>query len=576
MVNWHTVVVYLLPVLAARGQLRPLGFSPKTRDKTQKALTLLAQLLLARRVIFYVLDLVRTFRRNGLKKVGTDTIGLIMRYARQLPIIRDIAAKEKASSLASIKADIIDGAPSCGDDYFSLPSSGLSAATIEQQLKSARGVQQEYDDDKAMGGIYHGEKSDHDMELGVLQGNAMQLFSSTNALYPGVFPGIRKFESEIVSMVVKMMGGDACWSGKDNACGIFTSGGTESVLMSILAHREYYQQWKGIDCPEIIACTSAHAAVDKACHYFGVRLIHVEPDPLTMAMSVETVRREINANTIMIYTSAPSYPHGVVDPIEDLARMAHSYGVGCHVDNCLGGFLYSSLLRQKLVDTKFDLRVPGVTSMSVDIHKYGYAPKGGSCVVYSNPDIRSCGYTTVTDWSGGLYCTHAMGGSRGGHIMAATWATLLHMGIDGYDNEARLVHSTFQKILEGVRNIPGLKIMGNPAMSIVSFTSEEFDIYKVADVMKHLGQWEIARMQRPPCVHVCVSVRTAKIADKWLSDLSKAVGMCQGTEAQGIDGMAGIYGQAGIVPDRSVVSEILKGYLDTLLMTKSSSSSAEV
>lgn len=567
--NWHTTLIYLAPFLATyTNALRLFGYSPTAFHKRKHALTLLAQLLLGRRILFYLYDLVVTTRRVGLKKVGVDTVGFVMKYARRLPYIRDIAAKEKQASLASIKADIIDGAPAVGDDFFTLPQQGLTVQAIKHQLVLARGVQSEYDADRAMGGIYHSEKEADDIALHDLQSEAMKLFSSTNALYPGVFPGIRKFESEIIAMVVDMMGGDQCWSGAENACGIFTSGGTESVLMAALAHRDYYRDVKGITEPEIIACTSAHAAIDKACHYFGIRLIHVEPDPTTMAMSVASVRREINANTILIYTSAPSYPHGVVDPIEDLAALAHSYGVGCHVDNCLGGFLYSSLYRQGLVATPFDLRVKGVTSMSVDIHKYGYAPKGGSSVVYSNWALRSSGYTTVTDWSGGLYCTHAMGGSRGGHMMAAVWSTLLHMGSDGYDKEARLVHRTFQKILKGIVPIEGLQLMGTPHLSVIAFASDVFDIYKVADVMKHLGGWEMARMQRPPCVHICVNVRTAAIADKWLVDLNKAVEMCRGTEAQGIDGMAGIYGQAGIVPDRSVVSEILKGYLDTLLMTR--------
>jgi hypothetical protein len=426
--NWHTTLIYLAPFLATyTNALRLFGYSPTAFHKRKHALTLLAQLLLGRRILFYLYDLVVTTRRVGLKKVGVDTVGFVMKYARRLPYIRDIAAKEKQASLASIKADIIDGAPAVGDDFFTLPQQGLTVQAIKHQLVLARGVQSEYDADRAMGGIYHSEKEADDIALHDLQSEAMKLFSSTNALYPGVFPGIRKFESEIIAMVVDMMGGDQCWSGAENACGIFTSGGTESVLMAALAHRDYYRDVKGITEPEIIACTSAHAAIDKACHYFGIRLIHVEPDPITMAMSVASVRREINANTILIYTSAPSYPHGVVDPIEDLAALAHSYGVGCHVDNCLGGFLYSSLYRQGLVATPFDLRVKGVTSMSVDIHKYGYAPKGGSSVVYSNWALRSSGYTTVTDWSGGLYCkAMGRGGGRGGGCVACILASKTH------------------------------------------------------------------------------------------------------------------------------------------------------
>ena len=401
----------------------------------------------------------------------------------------------------------------------------------------------------------------------------MRLFSSTNALYPGVFPGIRKFEAEIISMVVDMLGGARCWSGAENACGIFTSGGTESVLMATLAHREYFRETYGITQPEIIACTSAHAAIDKACHYFGIKLVHVEPDPVTMSASPASYAREMNANTIMLYTSAPSYPHGVVDPIPEIAGLAKAAGIGCHVDNCLGGFLFSALRRQDgiLPDAlQFDLTVPGVTSISCDMHKYGYCSKGASVVAYANPALRRAGYTTVTDWSGGLYCTHAMGGSRGGHIMAAAWATVLHMGREGYDREARNVHATFRKVVAGVEAIDGLRLMGTPHLSVVAFTSDDFDIYKVADVMKQRGGWELARMQRPPCLHICVNARTASIVDAWLADLRASVERCRDSTAQDVDGMAGIYGQAGIVPDRTVVAEILKGYLDVLLTLKGS------
>ena len=326
--SWHTILVYGIPALGAAGKLPPLGFTPYARHKNRKAFTLLAQLLLFRKVLFYIFDLIRTLRRKGLKTVGVNAVGFIMSYARQLPVVRTIAAKEKQQSLDSIKKDIIDGAPSCGDDFFTLPPQGLPVASISAQLTLARGVQHEYDDDKAMGGIYHGETDESDIALSTIQAEGMKLFSSTNALYPGVFPGIRKFESEIVSMVVDMMGGSECWSGSENACGIFTSGGTESVLMAALAHRDYYRDFFGIDKPEIIACTSAHAAIDKACHYFGIRLIHVEPNPITMAMDVNTVKREINSNTILIYTSAPSYPHGVIDPIEKLGALALSYNIG--------------------------------------------------------------------------------------------------------------------------------------------------------------------------------------------------------------------------------------------------------
>ena len=154
--------------------------------------------------------------------------------------------------------------------------------------------------------------------------------------------------------------------------------------------------------------------------------------------------------------------------------------------------------------------------------------------------------------------------------MAAAWATVLHMGREGYDREARNVHATFRKVVAGVEAIDGLRLMGTPHLSVVAFTSDDFDIYKVADVMKQRGGWELARMQRPPCLHICVNARTASIVDAWLADLRASVERCRDSTAQDVDGMAGIYGQAGIVPDRTVVAEILKGYLDVLLTLKGS------
>eukprot|EP00946_MAST-07B_sp_MAST-7B-sp1_P002410 g2410.t1 len=568
-------LVYALPILGGTGvvPLPQLGFHRRTRHRARKAITLLAQLLLGRAALWAALDKVYALRRNGLRATLVNLVGLAMRYARRLPYIRDVAAKEQAQSLSEIKKSVVDAAPDCGREFAALPLRGVGAPDLREQLQGARSVQREFDQDRAMGGIYHGEHDEDGETLAQVQAGAMQLFSSTNALYPGVFPGIRKFEAEIIAMVVNMLGGEKCWSGAENACGIFTSGGTESVLMATLAHREYFRETRGITQPEIIACTSAHAAIDKACHYFGIKLVHIEPDPLTMSASPASYAQEINANTIMLYTSAPSYPHGVVDPIPEIAALAKAAGIGCHVDNCLGGFLFSALKRQKglLPDNlEFDLTVPGVTSISCDMHKYGYCSKGASVVAYSNKALRRAGYTTVTDWSGGLYCTHAMGGSRGGHIMAAAWATILHMGREGYDREARNVHATFQKVVAGIQSISGLKLMGTPHLSVVAFTSDEFDIYKVADVMKDKGDWELARMQRPPCLHICVNARTASIVDAWLDDLRASVERCRDTSAQEVDGMAGIYGQAGIVPDRTVVSEILKGYLDVLLTLKGS------
>jgi hypothetical protein len=235
--------------------------------------------------------------------------------------------------------------------------------------------------------------------------------------------------------------------------------------------------------------------------------------------------------------------------------------------------------------------------------------KGASCVVYASRAMRRCGYTTVTDWQGGLYASHCSGGSRAGAMMAQTWATLTHLGKDRYDRDAIAIHNTWKKARDAVAAIDGLEIMGKPTACVIAFTSKRFDIYKVADEMKAIGGWEVVRVQRPVGLHLCVSARTPDMIDSWLETLTAAVTKCRDTPAQVTEGMAGIYGQVGaivcvysvlqntdiificlcyqtltcfllplvpyitqpyqasIVPDRSIVNEILETYLDTLLMT---------
>jgi glutamate/tyrosine decarboxylase-like PLP-dependent enzyme len=286
-----------------------------------------------------------------------------------------------------------------------------------------------------------------------------------------------------------------------------------------------------------------------------------------MQLPLGAVRRALTANTILVYTSAPNYPHGVVDDIEAIARIAQRAGVGCHVDNCLGGFLMSALAAQGLLApecSNFDLTVPGVTSISVDVHKYGFAAKGASVVLYSSVALRRSQYTLVTDWPGGLYATPGAGGSRGGCAIAQAWATLTYMGWDAYLRVAKRVHATWTTLRDEIAATPGLRIVGHPAASVVAFTSDVFDIYKVADEMKASGGWEVDRMQRPPCLHICVTAKTEHVAAHWLADLRAASIKCQDSPAQVAEGMAGIYGQASIVPDRSIVSDILASYLDVV------------
>ena len=494
----------------------------------------------------------------GLRGSIMALIGGMIKQLKKLPGLSGVVEAETKQTLKQIEEHVLGHAPDCGKVFLTLPENGLSKSQAVAEIKKARGVQKDFDSGVAPGGIYHHEKE----ELTELQHEAMAIFSCSNALYPGVFPGIRKFESEIISMVLNMMNGDT----SKGHCGCLTSGGTESVLMAVLAHREYFREVYGIVEPEIVATTTSHAALDKACHYFGIKLVHCDPDPITMKSCPKKFKKLITNNTIMLYTNAPSFPHGTIDPIVEIAALAKKYNIGCHVDNCLGAFLLSHMKANGDLkpEENFDMSVDGVTSISVDVHKYGFSSKGCSVVLYANRKLRQGQYTVVTDWPGGLYCTTGAGGSRGGSPIASAWSSLVYNGSKKYRDCAKRIHETFLKLRAGIADVPGVVLVGSPNAAVIAFTSEQFDIYKVADEMKDANGWDVPRMQRPPCCHICVTSKTCDSTDKYLQDLRAAALKCRDTPAQVKDGLAGIYGQAAIVPDRSVVGNILKGYLDVL------------
>jgi sphinganine-1-phosphate aldolase len=471
-----------------------------------------------------------------------------------MPGVGALVEAETAKTLARIE-DFVLGSEADPDAHRELPAKGMAYFELMEKMRKMKSGERRIEEGKAFGGIYHAVGAD----LDELQGKAWALFSSSNALYPGIFRAVRKMEAEIVAMTVKLLGGG------DDACGALTSGGTESILLAILAYREQAKAERGVTAPEVIACATCHSALDKACHYFGVKLVKLAPDD-TYRLPTAAVKRAINRNTIAIYASAPTFPHGVIDPIEDLAALAQAHGVGLHVDNCLGGFLLSFLAKAGAMAKPFDFSVPGVTSISVDIHKYGFASKGASVVLYSSKELRRHQYTIITDWAGGLYCTPTIQGSRSGANIAQAWATLLYMGSEGYERAAREVLAVTTQLKDGISAIPGLRLMTDADACILPFTSDVFNIYTCVDKMAEKG-WDVPSLMRPAGAHICVGERTGAIAEAWLSDLAACAAECMEAPGAVSDGLGGIYGMAGSLPDGEVTT-IMKSYLDTLYKVK--------
>merc|ERR1712232_273817 len=280
--------------------------------------------------------------------------------------------------------------------------------------------------------------------------------------------------------------------------------------------------------------------------------------------------RKMCSNTLLIFASAPSFPQGVIDSVEMLADLALRYDVGMHVDCCLGGFVlpFARMLGSGYAEKvpNFDFECKGVTSISCDTHKYGYASKGTSVILYRNKDLRRAQYFAYPEWTGGLYSTPTIAGSRPGALLACAWASMMSMGEDGYRERAKVILDTTQSLVKHVASIPGLRLLGKPKSMIVCFGSDDFNIYRVGDAMAHKG-WSLNSLQRPACIHPCVTMPVAKHADRFVKDLKEVVQNVlaeYGRANKKEGGTAAMYGKAGSLP-AGTISELLKSYTDCML-----------
>ena len=268
--------------------------------------------------------------------------------------------------------------------------------------------------------------------------------------------------------------------------GLITTGGTGSILHAVLAYREQAAA-RGVTRPNFVKPETGHPAFDKACHLFGIELRVAPIDPAATTVDVAAMADLIDDQTIAIMGSACNYPYGTIDPIPALGDLALERGVGLHVDGCLGGFILPFGEELGLADIPlFDFRVPGVTRISADTHKYGYAFKGSSTLLFRDKALRNGQYFFVSGWTGGKYMSPGIEGSRSGGLIAATWAAMVQLGRDGYRRYAEAIFATAAEMMAAVRSHPELRIMGSPTFCF-SFTSDEFDIYHVNDLMRERG-----------------------------------------------------------------------------------------
>uniref|UniRef100_A0A3B3S335 sphinganine-1-phosphate aldolase n=1 Tax=Paramormyrops kingsleyae TaxID=1676925 RepID=A0A3B3S335_9TELE len=408
-----------------------------------------------------------------------------------------------------------------------LPKLGLSQEDVLEKIKEYDLLSEvQWQKGMVSGTVYSGDEKLTDLLVKVYGD-----FAWSNPLHPEIFPGVRKMEAEVVRMACTL------FHGGPESCGTVTSGGTESILMACKAYRDMAHD-RGIKHPEIVAPMSVHAAFDKAAHYFGMKLIHVPLDPKTMTVNVKVMRRFISRNTAMLVCSAPQFPHGIMDPVEEVAQLALRYCVPFHVDACLGGFLIAFMAKAKFPLAPFDFRVKGVTSISADTHKYGYAPKGSSVILYREQKYRHYQYFVAPDWQGGIYASPSVAGSRPGGIIAACWATMMYMGEDGYVDATRKVIEIARFIEAEIRKVDGVFVFGKPEVSVVALGSKVFDIFRLSNALTSKG-WNLNTLQFPSSIHICVTLLHTKpgVATQFIRDVKEQVAIIMKNPKEKTTGM---------------------------------------
>jgi sphinganine-1-phosphate aldolase len=398
-----------------------------------------------------------------------------------------------------------------------LPAEGRPREEILAQLRAmAKEEDASWETGKCSGTMYCGDHQHYQFLT-----EAFGLFAHVNALQRDMCPSSTNFEGEIIAMALDLF--HAGVVADSEPAGLVTTGGTGSILHAVLSYREHAAQQRGVRQPNLIKPETAHPAFDKACHLFGVDLRRAPIDPVTTGVNVDWVAENIDDDTVAVIGSACNYGYGTVDPIADLGALAGQRGVGLHVDGCLGGFILPFGEELGYDVAPFDFRVPGVTSISADTHKYGYALKGSSTLLFRDKALRNSQYFFLTDWSGGKYFSPGMEGSRSGGLLAATWAAMVSMGRSGYRRYAEAIFETAAAMKAAVLSHPELRLIGSPTF-LFSFTSDRFDVYHVNDFMRRRG-WRFNGQQYPNALHMAVTRPQTQpgVAAAFAADLAEAV-----------------------------------------------------
>ena len=397
-------------------------------------------------------------------------------------------------------------------------------------------------------GMVSGSTYSNHNDLDKLLHDIFPYFNKSNPLHTNLYPSIRKMENELILFMKNL------FNGNNDTCGTFTSGGTESILLACKTYRDYFKD-KGVDNPEIIASSTVHCAFNKACKYFNIKLILINSLE-NGQYDLKMLKKKINKNTILIVGSTPCYNLGIIDNIEELNKIALEYKIPLHVDACIGSFLIN------FTDYKYDFSLEGVTSISADFHKYGQSPKGASSILYKNKDFIKYQYFIYKDWSGGIYASSIMSGSRCGNIVALTWATMLYFGKEGYLENYKFIMNLKNNFINEIKKINELFIIGNPELSIIAIGSKVINVNILCDELKK-NKWSVNVIQNPTGFHFCLTFyHTIETINNFIADL---ICLIKKLKNEGIQKYSScIYGTMQKIEDDEIIEDVIIDYLNVL------------
>ena len=424
-------------------------------------------------------------------------------------------------------------------NFNKLPTNGLTSKKIVKVINTRKGLA----NDKISGCVYI-----NDNNLIELLNNVNKDYLFSNPLHPDIYPELVKMESETVNMVGKLF--DMPSTGGGN----LTTGGTESTILALKAYKKKFVEssYFNFSKPEVLCCKTVHAAVNKACELLDLKITYVDLNS-NYVMDTRDLYEKINSNVCVVVVSAPCFPYGLMDPIDEIADMMTHFNIPVHVDACLGGFITQFNTNLRLSFNK------NIQSISVDPHKYGYAPKGSSLLLWKDKKIRKNQYFIVSDWTGGIYASVSLPGSRVGSQIVTTWASLIYNGYKKYEIYSKQISNKTVELANYIRNIPNYVVIGNPKINVVAFYNIKYSIGQLSEYLTKNG-WNINILQNPVCLHICITPKNLDNIGQ-LINLLRNFNYCEPSQKD--ESITAIYGMAAKIPDKSIVRDLVEYYLDS-------------